>query len=145
MYRYRDGRIALTFLSGNLHRHLLAQVGRAETMRIPKPQESVVEDVMCGRPPRVKVFFDTLEQGVVAVMCPAFAATGLAAGLDGIRDASAVIKQARSKALDIRLAASHPVFDPLSHRVVLHLVPVGGGPPISPELRPGRPRDNFRL
>jgi hypothetical protein len=48
-------------------------------------------------------------------------------------------------ALEIRLAISHPVFDPLSHRVVVHLAPVGGGPPISPELQPERPRDNFRL
>ncbi|MBK3666527.1 hypothetical protein JJE66_35610 [Bradyrhizobium diazoefficiens] len=48
MDRHRDGCIALTFLSGNLHSHLshdLAQVGRPETVGISKPQERVVQDV----------------------------------------------------------------------------------------------------
>ena len=54
-------------------------------------------------------------------------------------------QQARLSALEIRLAVSHPVFDPLSHRVVLHLVPGGGGPSISPAQQPEPPRDNFRL
>ena len=49
----------------------------------------LIADFMCGRPLRVKVFFDVLEEGAVAVMCPAFAAAGLAAGLDGVRDARA--------------------------------------------------------
>jgi hypothetical protein len=55
------------------------------------------------------------------------------------------IKQARSMALENCLAVSHPVVDPLLHRVLLHLVPVGDGPPISPELQPEQPRDKFRL